>query len=145
VRAPWAYFTRVPLDQQWGDGWERAPYEQHAGVPYDDGPDQILTVAFDGPLYPPHAGYDGKMRSVIEINRGDVPWLRTQDSIGNTPIPIMAGVTLERFVEQIELANGHVFAPLGWGALRLEPCAHDRSDRTALPDSAALIQPPQQR
>ena len=23
VRAPWAYFTRLPLDQQWGDGWER--------------------------------------------------------------------------------------------------------------------------
>ncbi|MGF6300262.1 hypothetical protein OKW42_003592 [Paraburkholderia sp. WC7.3d] len=53
VRAPWAYFTRVPLDQQWGDGWERVPYEQHAGVPYDDMPEQILTVAFDGPLYPP--------------------------------------------------------------------------------------------
>ncbi|CAE6761372.1 hypothetical protein R75483_03574 [Paraburkholderia domus] len=33
VRAPWAYFTRLTLDQQWGDGWERVPYEQHAGPP----------------------------------------------------------------------------------------------------------------
>ena len=126
VRAPWAYFTRVPLDQQWGDGWERVPYEQNAGVPYNDLPDQILTVAFDGPLYPPEGGYDGKMRSVIEINRGDAPWLRTQDFIGNAPIHIMAGVTLESFVEQVELAGGRVFAPLGWGALRLEVCASDK-------------------
>jgi hypothetical protein len=120
VRAPWAYFTRVPLDQQWGDGWERVPYEQHAGPPYDDSPAQILTLAFDGPLYTPDRGYDGKMRSVIDINRGDAPWLRTQDFIGNAPIHIMAGVTLEKFVEQVELAGGRVFAPLGWGALRLE-------------------------
>jgi hypothetical protein len=141
VRAPWAYFTRLPLDQQWGDGWERTPYEQHAGAPYDDGPAQILTVAFDGPLYPPNAGYDGTMHSVIEINRGDAPWLRTQDFIGNAPIHIMAGVTLESFVEQVELAGGRVFAPLGWGALRLEPCGHEKpDDRTALPDSAELTQ-----
>ncbi|MBB5495997.1 hypothetical protein [Paraburkholderia sp. MM5384-R2] len=126
VRAPWAYFTRVPLDQQWGDGWEQVPYEQHAGVPYDDMPQQILTVAFDGPLYPPDAGYDGKKRSVIEINRGDAPWLRTQDLISNAPIHIMAGVTLESFVEQVELAGGRVFAPLGWGALRLERCERDQ-------------------
>jgi hypothetical protein len=61
------------------------------------------------------------MCSVNEINRGDAPWLRTQSLAGNAPIHIMAGVTLESFVEQVELAGGHVFAPLGWGALRLEP------------------------
>jgi hypothetical protein len=130
VRAPWAYFTRVSLDQQWGDGWERVPYEKHAGAPYNDAPEQILTVAFDGPLYAPDAGYDGKMRSVIEINRGVAPWLRTQAFIGNAPIHIMAGTTLESFVEQVELAGGHVFAPLGWGALRLEPCARDKLEPT---------------
>ncbi|KAA1014287.1 hypothetical protein FVF58_05285 [Paraburkholderia panacisoli] len=121
VRAPWAYFTRAPLDQQWGDGWERAPYERHAGLPYDDAPQQILTVAFDGPLLPPDAGYDGRERSVNEINRGDAPWLRTQDFISNAPVRIAAGASLEKFVELVELAGGHVFAPLGWGALRLEP------------------------
>ncbi len=121
VRAPWAYFTRLTLDQQWGDGWERAPYEQHAGVPYTDTPGQILTVSFDGPLYTPGLGYDCKARSVNEINRGDVPWLRTQSLVGHAPIHIMAGVTLASFVEQVELAGGHVFAPLDWGALRLEP------------------------
>jgi hypothetical protein len=121
VRAPWAYFTRAPLDQQWGDGWERSPYERHAGLPYDDAPQQILTVAFDGPLLPPDAGYDGRERSVNEINRGEAPWLRTQDFVSNAPVRIAAGASLEKFVELVELAGGHVFAPLGWGALRLEP------------------------
>lgn len=121
VRVPWAYFTRLPLNEQWGDGWERAPYEQHAGLPYEDAPQQILTVAFDGPLLPPDAGYDGRARSVNEINRGDAPWLRTQDFINNAPVRIAAGVSLERFVELVELAGGRVFAPLGWGSLRLAP------------------------
>jgi hypothetical protein len=121
VRAPWAYFTRLPLDQQWGDGWERVPYERHAELPYDDAPQQILTVAYDGPLLTPDAVHGGRERSVNEINRGDVPWLRTQDFVNNAPVRIAAGVSLERFVELVELAGGHVFAPLGWGALRLAP------------------------
>ncbi len=121
VRAPWAYFTRMPLDQQWGNGWERAPYGQYAGLPYDDAEGQILTVTFDGPLFPPETGYDGRARSVNEINRGDTPWLRTQGCVTNAPVQIAAGVSLEQFVELVELAGGHVFAPLGWGALRLEP------------------------
>ncbi|ABE31123.1 hypothetical protein DR64_4001 [Paraburkholderia xenovorans LB400] len=125
VRVPWAYFTRLPLTGQWGDGWERAPYEQHAGLPYEDAAQQILTVAFDGPLLPPDAGYDGRARSVNEINRGDAPWLRTQDFINNAPVRIAAGVSLERFVELVELAGGHVFAPLGWGSLRLAPVEPD--------------------
>jgi hypothetical protein len=121
VRAPWAYFTRLPLDQQWGDGWERTPFERHAGLPYEDTAQQILTVAFDGPLLSPDAGYDGRAYSVNEINRGDSPWLRTQNFISNAPIRIAAGVSLEKFVELVELSGGHVFAPLGWGALRLDP------------------------
>lgn len=117
VRAPWAYFTRLPLDQQWGDCWEIAPYEKHAGTPYDDSPDQILTVAFDGPLLAPDVGYDGKPLSVNEINRGAVPWLRTQNYVGNAPVHIMAGVTLASFVASVELAGGHVFGPPGWGSV----------------------------
>jgi hypothetical protein len=133
VRAPWAYFTRLPLDLQWGDGWERVPYQQHAAAPYTDSPEQILTVAFDGPLYTPDRGYDDKERSVNEINRGEVPWLRTQSFVSNAPIHIMAGVTLDSFVGQVELAGGHVFAPLGWGALRLEPDVRAAASNTPTP------------
>ncbi|MGA7776773.1 MAG: hypothetical protein WCA85_03555 [Paraburkholderia sp.] len=132
VRAPWAYFTRLPLDQQWGDGWERAPYEKHAGTPYEDSPGQILTIAFDGPLYTPGLACDGKILSVNAINRGEAPWLRTQGFLSNAPIRIMGGATLESFVEQVELAGGHVFAPLDWGALRLEPTGN-----TVVPEMAA--------
>lgn len=121
VRAPWAYFTLLPLEHQWGDGWERAPYDKEAGPPYDDAPGQILTVAFDGPLYPTNLAYAGKKLSANELNLGKAPWLRTQDFLNSAPIHIMAGTTLESFVEQVELAGGHVFAPLGWGALCLEP------------------------
>lgn len=141
VRAPWAYFTRLPLDQQWGDGWERAPYERNAGVPYDDAPDQILKVAFDGPLYPPDAGYDGKPRSVNDINCGGAPWLHTQDFFGNAPIHIAAGASLEQFVSQVELAGGRVFAPLGWGSFRLEPCARNETSATAGPEDDPVQRP----
>lgn len=131
VRMPWAYFTRLPLNDQWGDGWERAPYEREAGLPYDDAAQQILTVAFDGPLLPPDAGYDGHARSVNDINRGDAPWLRTQGFINNAPVRIAAGVSLGRFVELVELAGGRVFAPLGWGSLRLSSANPDETPEAA--------------
>jgi hypothetical protein len=121
VRAPWAYFTRLPLAQQWGDRWEIASCKGPAGAPYSDSPDQILTVAFDGPLLMPDKAYDGRLRSVMEINCGKVPWLRTHGFGDVAPIQIMAGATLESFVKSVELAGGHVFAPFAWGALRLEP------------------------
>lgn len=136
VRAPWAYFTRMPLDQQWGEGWECAPFEQHAGLPYDDAEQQILTVAFDGPLLTPDTGYDNRARSVNEINRGDAPWLRTENFISNAPIRIPAGVSLEKFVELVDLAGGHVFAPLGWGRLRLEPAGSTGSPEATACETA---------
>ncbi|WP_233853681.1 hypothetical protein [Paraburkholderia sp. HD33-4] len=144
VRAPWACFTRLPLDQQWGDGWERAPYEQYAGLPYDDA-QQILTVAYDGALLTPDAGYAGHPLSANEINRGVVPWLRTQNFIGNAQVRIAAGVSVERFVELVELAGGHVYAPLGWGALRLERAGaapFAKSDREGPENSRPSLRAP---
>ena len=32
----YAYFTPLPLTEQWGDDWNDAPYEHNAGIPYDD-------------------------------------------------------------------------------------------------------------
>jgi hypothetical protein len=121
VRAPWAYFTRLPLDQQWGDGWERAPYNKEAGAPYDEVPGQILTVAFEGPLDTPDVEGNGNIPSVIAINHGETPWLYTDAFVSKIPIRIMGGDSLQSFVEQVERAGGRVFAPSSWGALRLEP------------------------
>lgn len=35
IDGPWAFFTTQPLDQQWGDDWNDAPYEHNAGDPYE--------------------------------------------------------------------------------------------------------------
>ena len=105
VLAPWAYFTRLQLAQQWGDRWEIAPCKVPAGAPYSDSPDQILTVAFDGPLLTPDRAYDGRPRSVMEINCGKILWLRTHGFGEFTPVQIMAGATLESFVKSVELAR----------------------------------------
>jgi hypothetical protein len=73
VRASWAYFTRIGLDGQWGEGWDKAPYQFHAHLPYGDGTDQILKVAFDGPLFHPIAGLNGHSLSALELNAGARP------------------------------------------------------------------------
>jgi len=117
VHGTWAFFTRLALDRQWGDGWERTPYERYAGPPYAGEPDQILKLAFDGPLLPPEAGTHGAAYSVEAINEGRTPWLRTESYLGAKPVFVMAGVTLDTFVELVELAGGTVYAPLGWGDL----------------------------
>ncbi|MFX1764972.1 hypothetical protein PWP93_20765 [Paraburkholderia sp. A1RI-2L] len=117
VHAPWAYFTRVPLDQQWGDHWERSPYTSEAGLPYGGEPDQILKVAFDGPLLTPETGEHAHPYSVQEINDRRAPWLRTDSYFGGPPVHIMAGATLQHFTERVELAGGTVYAPVGWGQL----------------------------
>lgn len=117
VRTPWAWFTRIPLDHQWGEHWERAPYMRESGLPYSDAADQILKVGFDGPLLSPEEGEHGHPSSVQEVNARQAPWLRTQSYLGGPAIHIMAGVTLQRFTELIELAGGTVYVPLGWGEL----------------------------
>ncbi|KVD77297.1 hypothetical protein WS62_30975 [Burkholderia sp. ABCPW 14] len=125
VRSPWAYFTCLPLDRQCGDRWSEAPYELYAGPPYGDSPDQLLRVAFDGPLLPPEAGRSAVTCSVVDINEGLAPWLRTESYFGGEPLSIAAGATLGTFVETLEKAGGTVFIPLGWGELpRADKRAH---------------------
>lgn len=123
VRAPWAWFTRLEPGLQWGDHWERAPWQQHAGPPYRGEPDPLLRVAFDGPLLAPGDGEHGGSYSVQEINRGSVPWLRTDSYFGGKPVVVMAGSTLREFVEAIDKIGATVYAPLGWGDLPEAPRA----------------------
>jgi len=58
---------------------------------------------------------------VLEINRDHVPWLRTESYTGEPPLHLIAGATLESFVQAVDLAGEHAYAPLGWGIL---PVAH---------------------
>lgn len=126
-----AYFTSQPLDKQWGDDWDDAPYEHNAGTPYEPhesygyfdreakewrkGSDyvygvpgwRVVSCYFEAPLVTPAWGCLNSPYSVQDINRGRVPWLRP---VSGTDGPtIMAGVMLDEFRRLIAKAGGKVY------------------------------------
>lgn len=109
VRNGKAYFTDQPLDKQWGDDWDDAPYEYNAGPPYTDAGVQITCLYFEGLFLTPDDGHTNSPWSVEMINRGEVAWLRSD---GGTSPPIMAGTTMEDFIARIRAAGGKVFVEL---------------------------------
>lgn len=111
VYGHWAYFTKKPIHEQWGDDWNDAPYEHNAGEPYD----YALKVAWEGPLEEPSEGHLNSPYSVEQINAGQIAWLRTDKWI--TPAQaIMAGATIGEFIDGIYRAGGTVFLPVyDWG------------------------------
>lgn len=119
-RDRFAWFTSLPLELQWGDDWNDAPYEHNAGDPYsehkEDGkylPHHLLKVAWDGPFSTPAdlAGSNSSW-SVQGINRGCVAWL-VPDGWGakDDARPIHAGASIIGFIEAVERAGGHVYLP----------------------------------
>lgn len=120
VDPPFAYFTTQPLDQQWGDDWDDAPYEHNAGDPYpylpdhdkDEEPWQIKKVAYTADLQTP-AEYSGGFNSrfsVEQINKGRMPWLVTPSWL-DTQVFIPAGIDLEEFYHLVNKAGGTVYTP----------------------------------
>ena len=114
----WAWFTTAPLEQQWGDDWDDAPYEHNCGTPYEwyprkvnpQEPYKLLKVAFEAQLDEPDEGYSNSPYSVRDINRGDVAWLRpSRYGHPENAKPIPAGVSLQEFRELIWLAGGNVY------------------------------------
>lgn len=111
-----AYFTTIPLEKQWGDDWNDAPYEHNAGIPYDDivyGRDEngkvFVESREDFPIYkvyftpkndvtmPMDYSYGGNSPfSVDMINKGAVAWLF------NGERGIQGGTTLPEFLKIIE-------------------------------------------
>lgn len=108
VKEPWAYFTDQPLDKQWGDDWNDAPYEHNAGEPYchDDG--RIIKVAYYAELVTPCDGLLNSIFSVQAINAGQIAWLRT-NSWSSKQIAIPAGTTLATFRKLVADAGGEVY------------------------------------
>ncbi len=118
VEGNWAYFTTQPLKDQWGDDWNDAPYEHNAGQPNEYGdhdakdgiePWSIIKVAWDGPFEKPYEWCGS--RSVEEINKGQVPWLRSSPwrSKEMPEVTIHAGITLCRFKKEIRRGGGNVY------------------------------------
>lgn len=110
VDAPWAYFTTKPLNEQWGDDWDDAPYEHNAGRPYEDAGHEIIKVAFDGPFIEPCDGVINSPYCVQQINRKHVAWLRPC-KYGPSPEaePIFAGVTIDEFCRLVVAGGGRVY------------------------------------
>lgn len=113
-----AWFTSIPLDIQWGDDWNDAPYEHNAGEPYDTHkedkeyvPHHLVKVVFEGPFETPQDNHVNSPWSVERINAKHVPWLtpvRWKESGGE---PIFAGTSLLSFIKEIERAGGTVYLP----------------------------------
>lgn len=115
-----AYFTTCPLEYQWGDDWNDAPYEHNAGTPYSwheyqleaDGIPQyeIEIIVWEGGFDTPQDGYTNSPFSVEMINRGDVAWLRPS-KWGSTKDArsIFAGCTVSEFKRLIWLGGGDIY------------------------------------
>ena len=117
-----AYFTPMPLSEQWGDDWDDAPYEHNAGIPYDSlykkkGSDgewetfEILCVRFYVPYdsvivkFPLDDTTDGSNSEwcVKDINGKKVPWIRY--GFEGKKVNVFAGVSPKKFSEQVSKIN----------------------------------------
>jgi hypothetical protein len=116
VKYGYAYFTTQPLEKQWGDDWDDAPYEHNAGdpyTPYKDGEQwEIHKLAYEAPMETPAERANGNSAYSVEmVNGGAVAWLST-DSWCKTQVSIRAGVTMPEFIELVQRSGGTVYAPL---------------------------------
>jgi len=121
VEGSFAYFTTQPLDQQWGDDWNYAPYEHNAGRPYEWRADaakstpvyHIVCVAFQGLYETPADIVNGNSRySVEQINAGAIAWLAPAHYSSRPARPIRAGVTLREFYRLMSEGCGEVYVSL---------------------------------
>lgn len=135
VEGGWAWFTTAPLvgnGRQWGDDWDDAPYEHNAGDPYEWAeymgergiPEyDLLRVAWHAPQLEPPCELDhpNSRWSVEQINAEEVAWL-TDPMYGSRPRiqrpVLLAGATVDEFVDSIEREGGQVYLP--HATLRLE-------------------------
>lgn len=124
VQDNWAFFTSLPLAEQWGNDWDDKPYQHSAGRPY--GPKEaksvvgrdweLVQVAWDADLDEACEGDNWeRVLSVQQVNAGAVPWLRTSRYWRGDKgaIEIWAGVSLEDFVTLIRAAGGDVWFRAG--------------------------------
>lgn len=138
-RDKFAWFTSVPLENQWGDDWDDAPYEHNAGTPYDHHYDPpyvsgksdnrlvehpLVTVAWMSDSHDvPCDNYTNSPHSVASINRGNVAWLMVSSWRDNDKArAIPAGTKLRDFVRLLKEAGGDVYIPTDLTVKYLEEC-----------------------
>lgn len=113
------------IGKQWGDDWNDRPYEDNAGEPYEEWSELIedneemfkrkykhhkiglKTVIYETEYMYEENPCDVGNYSVEEINKGIVPWIKTED------YEIMGGIEYEEFIRVIEEHGGTVYVPRG--------------------------------
>ena len=112
-----AYFTTLPLADQWGDDWDDAPYEHNAGLPYEWYEEskhdeyQIYSLIYKFPDYhTPGETMANSPYSVNSINNGNVAWL--SNPFNSKIKPVHAGVTPQEFAVLIQKAGGTIYLPV---------------------------------
>lgn len=111
-----AYFTTQPLEKQWGDDWDDAPYEHNAGSPYgwhervDAGkePWTITEVHWSGPFETPDEYHFNSPYSVKVINSGRTAWLGSP-RWGSHGVNIYAGTPLDEFKRLVRSVGGRIW------------------------------------
>jgi len=116
VKNGWAYFTSIPVVEQWGDDWDVVPYEYSAGEPSLSKKGKhknhnIVKVAFESNYIDPSYDENDIARSVEMINKGDIPWLRTPPWVDVPLKDILVGTSLEDFIRFIDDSGGEVYLP----------------------------------
>lgn len=143
-----AYFTTKPLEEQWGDDWNDAPYEHNAGRPKEpskrwyapdpqtrewrEGSDynedgtsmwQIVAVGIRHGLRTPAqlAGCNSRY-SVDMINARETPWLTNEkwEHEFEGEQSIWAGMTLAEFIVQMEEWEGYVYLPREFWSITIQ-------------------------
>lgn len=116
-RTKFAFFTNAPLDLQWGDDWNDAPYEHNAGDPYPDHrkdgqriAHEVIRIAWEGPYETPaeRAGSNSSW-SVQDINRGCIAWLLPGWDATEKTTPVAAGTSLVDFARILKANEGEVY------------------------------------
>jgi len=115
------YFTPLPIDKQWGDDWDDAPYEHNAGTPYTEDysqPEQgvenghgiypkidikkiYIESGWEVDMFTPRNGHNNSPYSVRDINFGVIPWV-TLKSKGKDPIFLRAGMEMSKVIKMCQ-------------------------------------------
>ena len=112
------------FENQWGDDWNDRPYECNAEVPYTSWSEKIGEDEKGKPIYKEHKikhktlyfevedwidkrPCDMGRFSVEDINKQAVAWVHTSE------FNILAGTTIEKFIETIESNGGKIYLERG--------------------------------
>lgn len=112
------------FENQWGDDWNDRPYECNAEVPYTSWGEEIGEDEKGKPIYKEHKikhktlyfetedwmdkrPCDIGRFSVEDINKQAVAWVHT------SKFNILAGTTIEKFIETIENNGGKIYLERG--------------------------------